>query len=184
MAGRMTNVSGQEAIVITVRVERAEDIAQIREVNELAFEQALEADLVDRLRAGAAEPLSLVAVDGGTVLGHVLFSPVDVESNGRRVRGMGLAPMAVRPGRQREGIGTQLVTHGLNLLRESGCPFVVVVGHPGYYPRFGFVPAATHGLRSQWSEVPPEAFMVLVFDARAMRGIAGVARYQPAFEQV
>ena len=168
--------------LVTIRAERAGDEAQVREVNELAFGQPVEADLVDRLRRTSEEALSLVAVDDRAVVGHILFTPVEVEGNPRPVCGMGLAPMAVRPERQREGVGSELVSHGLKLLRERRIPFVVVVGHPEYYPRFGFVPASSHGLRSQWAEVPDEAFMVLILDAEAMRGVSGTAKYGPGFD--
>jgi putative acetyltransferase len=97
---------------------------------------------------------------------------------------MGLAPMAVASIRQRQGIGTQLVERGLAILREQACPFVVVVGHPAYYPRFGFTPASAHGLDSQWPGMPDEAFMALILDEDAMRGVKGVARYRPEFDEV
>jgi len=90
----------------------------------------------------------------------------------------------VRPDRQREGIGTELVRRGLGLLRERGCPFVVVVGHPEYYPRFGFEPASRCGLASQWDGMPDAAFMVLVLDETAMAGVSGVARYRGEFDDV
>ena len=152
-------------------------------VNQLAFGQPAEADLVDRLRETGAEFLSLVAEDD-TVVGHILFTPVIIEDRGHRVVGMGLAPMAVLPDRQRRGIGSQLVTRGLELLRERGCPFVVVVGHPEYYPRFGFERASKHGLASQWDGMPDEAFMVLILDAEAMSGTSGVAKYRDEFNDV
>jgi putative acetyltransferase len=169
--------------VITIRPERPEDASQVRHVNELAFGQPAEADLVDRLRRACTETLSLVAEDDA-VVGHILFTPVVVESAGRRVLGTGLAPMAVLPDRQRRGIGSQLVRRGLDILRERGCPFVVVVGHPEYYPRFGFEPASTHGLACQWEGVPDPAFMVLVLDPDAMAGVAGVAKYPEEFNEV
>jgi putative acetyltransferase len=100
------------------------------------------------------------------------------------VMGMGLAPMAVLPDRQREGIGSQLVRRGLDILRDRGCPFAVVVGHPEYYPRFGFERASQHGLKSQWDGMPDEAFMVIVMDAAAMAGVSGVARYRNEFDEV
>ena len=168
---------------MTIRPERPEDASRVHEVNQLAFGQPAEADLVDKLRANCAEALSLVAEDD-TVVGHILFTPVVVESAGRRVVGMGLAPMAVHPDRQRQGIGSQLVTHGLDVLRERGCPFVVVVGHPEYYPRFGFESASKHGLASQWDGIPDEAFMVLVLNAAAMAAVSGVARYRDEFNDV
>lgn len=168
---------------MTIRIERPEDAALVRHVNELAFGQPLEARLVEKLRQACTDSLSLVAEDGD-VVGHILFTPVVVESSGRRIVGMGLAPMAVRPERQREGIGSQLVRRGLDMLREGGCPFVVVVGHPEYYPRFGFEPASTHGLASQWEGIPDAAFMVATLDERAMTGVAGVARYRDEFNEV
>jgi putative acetyltransferase len=165
-----------------IRPERPDDASQIRHVNELAFGQPAEADLVDKLRKACADALSLVAEDGSAIVGHILFTPVVVE--GRLTLGMGLAPMAVLPNRQRQGIGSQLVRQGLDTLRERGCPFVVVVGHPEYYPRFGFEPASKHGLLSQWEGMPDAAFMVSVFDVQAMVGASGVARYRDEFNEV
>ena len=169
--------------VTTIRLERHEDVSEVRSVNELAFGQPTEANLVGRLRQACTASLSLVAEDDG-VVGHILFTPVVVESASRRVIGMGLAPMAVLPHRQRQGIGSQLVTRGLDVLRERGCPFVVVVGHPDYYPRFGFEPASAHGLVSQWEGMPDAAFMVLILDVHAMTGVSGVARYREEFNEV
>jgi putative acetyltransferase len=169
--------------VITIRPERPEDASRVRHVNKLAFGQTTEADLVERLRQACTDSLSLVAEDDA-VVGHILFTPVVIESAGRRVLGMGLAPMAVLPDRQRQGIGSQLVWRGLDILRKRGCPFVVVVGHPEYYPRFGFEPASRHGLASQWEGVPDAAFMVLVLDVHAMAGVSGVARYREEFNEV
>jgi len=169
--------------VITIRAERPEDASRVRHVNELAFGRPAEADLVERLRRACADSLSLVAEDDA-VVGHILFTPVVVESARQRILGMGLAPVAVHPGRQRQGIGSQLVRRGLNMLRERGCPFVVVVGHPEYYPRFGFEPASTCGLASQWEGVRDAAFMVLVLDVRAMAGVSGVAMYREEFNEV
>lgn len=169
--------------MITIRAERPEDISHVRHINELAFGQPMEARLVDKLRQTCPGALSLVAEDGN-VVGHILFTPVTVESGAQRITGMGLAPMAVLPDRQRQGIGTRLVTRGLDILRERGCPFVVVVGHPEYYPRFGFERASLHGVSSQWDGVPDEAFMVLILDLDAMAGVSGVARYRDEFDAV
>jgi putative acetyltransferase len=167
--------------MITIRPERPEDAVQVRRVNELAFGQPAEADLVDSLRQACADYVSLVAKDDDMVVGHILFTPVVVESAGQRIVGMGLAPMAVLPNRQRSGIGSQLVTRGLDLLRDRRCPFVVVVGHPEYYPRFGFEPASRHGLASQWDGIPDPAFLVVILDPAAMAGVSGVARYRDEF---
>jgi len=168
--------------VITIRPERPEDASRVRHVNELAFGRPAEADLVEKLRRACTDSLSLVAEDDA-VVGHILFTPVAVESAGRRVLGMGLAPVAVLPDRQRQGIGSKLARRGLNILRERGCPFVAVVGHPEYYPRFGFEPASTRGLASQWEGVQDAAFMVLVLDVHAMAGMSGVAMYREEFNE-
>jgi putative acetyltransferase len=167
--------------LINIRLERPGDVAEVRVINEEAFEQPAEANIVDKVRRACPDSLSLVAEDGRDVVGHILFSPVVVETSGRRVTGMGLAPMAVLPDRQRQGIGTRLVKRGLEILRERGYPYVVVLGHPDYYPRFGFQRASNHGLSSQWEGVPDEAFMVLILDGNAMTGISGVARYRDEF---
>ena len=169
--------------MIIVRHERPEDASSVREVNELAFGQPAEADLVERLRQTGSDSMSLVAEDD-SVVGHILFTSVVVESVGHRVLGMGLAPMAVLPDRQRQGIGSQLVRRGLDILGERGCPFVVVVGHPQFYPRFGFEPASSHGLACQWEGVPDAAFMVMVLDVHAMAGVSGVAKYRDEFNDV
>ena len=170
-------------MTITVREERPDDVGEVRRVNESAFGQPQEADIVEALRRDCPDVLSLVAVDGDEIVGHVLFSPATIEANDGVRRGMGLAPMAVLPARQRQGIGTLLVEAGLARLRGLRCPFVIVLGHPGYYPRFGFKRASAHGIRCQWPGVPDEAFMILVLDPAAVAGVSGVARYREEFDQ-
>ena len=170
--------------MLVIRAEKTDDAPGIRLVNERAFGRPGEAGLVDRLRRSCPEALSLVAEDDGQIVGHILFTPVVIESAPRRVTGMGLAPMAVLPARQGQSIGSRLVTRGLEALRERGCPFVVVVGHPEYYPRFGFERASRHGLASQWPGMSDAAFMVVLLDRDAMAGVAGVARYREEFDDV
>jgi putative acetyltransferase len=166
--------------LISIREERSDDAAAIRDLHTAAFEGPVEAKIVDRLRLSCPDLVSLVAVDGERVVGHILFSPVTVDDG---PVGMGLAPLAVLPEYQRQGIGSALIERGLAALRERCCPFVVVLGHPDYYPRFGFERTSAHGLASQWDGVPDEAFMVLVLDAAAMTGAGGVARYRPEFDE-
>lgn len=167
---------------ITTRTERPEDHAAVRAVNRAAFEQDAEADLVDALRAACPSHLSIVAEVEGVIAGHILFTPAAVEHGGDRLECMGLAPMAVLPGRQRGGIGSALVEAGLARLRGEACPFVIVLGHPGYYPRFGFVPASRFGIRCQW-EAPDEAFMAIELTPGVLAGFAGgMARYHPVFD--
>lgn len=177
---------GQEETLsdIIIRPEEPEDHAAVRRVNERAFEQPAEADLVDRLRSRGAATLSLVAVRNGEVVGHILFSPVTVESDDEtRATALGLGPMAVEPGRQRTGIGSLLVEAGLERCREAGHPGVVVLGHAGYYPRFGFVPASRYGLSSEY-DVPDEVFMALELREGAFSGDAAKVRYRPEFDDV
>ena len=166
--------------MIYVREETAADIDVVREINELAFGQPGEAGLVDKLRESCTEVLSLVAIQDDHIVGHILFSPVTIESDGREVVGIGLGPMAVRPEYQNRGIGTALVREGLARLKAQGCDFVVVLGHPQYYPRFGFVPAGRYGIRCEW-EVPDEVFMIQVFSKTIL---SGLARYRPEFSEL
>jgi putative acetyltransferase len=168
--------------MISIRIEEPGDIPAVRSLNELAFGQPEEAAIVDTLRNHCGDLLSLVATRDGEVVGHILFSPATLEGPDGVIVGMGLAPMAVLPEYQRQGIGVALVDVGLATLRDQGCPFVIVVGHPEYYPRFGFEPASRHGVRCQWDGVPDEAFMILILDEPAMTGVSGVARYRDEFD--
>jgi putative acetyltransferase len=169
--------------MLDIRPERPEDRAAIRAVNDQAFGDTAEGRIVELIRAADIEMLSLVAMKGDDVVGHILFSPVVIEAAGENIVGLGLAPMAVVPEFQRQGIGTALVHEGLRRIRASDCPFVIVVGHEHYYPRFGFRPASGFGLRCQWDGVPDAAFMALILDAERMRGVTGVARYRPEFDE-
>jgi putative acetyltransferase len=129
--------------------------------------------------------ISLVAELEGSVIGQILFTPVTLAADdGCTLMGMGLAPLAVLPSYQNKGVGTSLVKAGLDQMQAEGTPFVVVLGHPDYYPRFGFETAARFGLRCAYPNVPEEAFMVRVFDQEALDSISGVVHYHPAFDAV
>ena len=169
--------------MIRIRPEQREDIPAIRRVNERAFPSALEADLVDRLREHGKVTLSLVAVSEAQVVGHILFSPILIESAGESFAAVGLAPMAVLPEWQNQGVGSLLVQAGLDQCRRNDYSAVVVLGHPNYYPRFGFVPASRFGIRSEY-DVPDEVFMAIELKAGALNGHSGLARYQPEFNDV
>jgi putative acetyltransferase len=162
-----------------IRAERQGDAERIRAVNLAAFETSTEADLVDALRRQATPIVSLVAEDDANVIGHILFSPVTL-ANEPELTLMGLAPMAVVPSRQRQGVGLSLVREGLERCRQLNAAAVVVLGHPEYYPRFGFLPAARLSLRSEY-DVPEEVFMVRELRDGALRGISGTIRYHPVF---
>ncbi len=165
-----------------IRREQAGDVFAIRNINDRAFGRPNEGAVIEQLRGASEGLLSLVAVAQGQVVGHVLFSPVHLEAeDGREWSGTGLAPLAVLPEWQRQGIGSELVYAGLASLRQTPCPFVVVLGHPEYYPRFGFEPASRHRIRCTW-DVRGEAFMILVLDERSMRGASGLARYRAEWD--
>ena len=168
---------------LTIRPETPDDIPAIHRVNLEAFGQPAEAELVDRLRERGGFTLSLVAVRDGQVVGHILFSPVRIESPGSSFEAQGLGPMAVVPGVQREGIGSRLVEAGLEQLRQAGHEVVVVLGHAEYYPRFGFRPSSRYGIRWE-KEVPEEVFMVIELRDGALGGRGGVVRYRPEFDEV
>ena len=167
-----------------IRFERQEDIPHIRSVNLAAFETALEANLVDALRARANPILSLVAEDAGgdAIIGHILFTPVTLDGAGD-LRLMGLAPMAVLPAKQRRGVGSALVREGLEQCRRIAVDAVVVLGHAEYYPRFGFAPSSRFGIRSEY-DVPDDVFMVLELREGALQGRTGMVHYHPAFADV
>ena len=169
--------------MIIIRGERPEDIEEIRILNRLAFGQAQESELIDALRANDGILLSLVAVQKDRVVGHVLYSSVSIEVSAERIVAAGLGPIAVLPELQRQGIGAQLVETGNEILRERGLSIVVVLGHPEYYPRFGFQPASGYGLRCEW-DVPDAAFMVLVLDDAEVKDVSGLVKYRPEFSSV
>lgn len=165
-----------------IRPEEPRDRAVVRAINEAAFGQPAEADLVEALHRDGAAVVALVAESDDTLVGHILFSPVSVEPD-TTVRLVGLAPMAVMPEHQRHGIGTLLVREGLARCRATGAQAVVVLGHPEYYPRFGFRPAQAFGLRCEY-DVPPEAFMALELVPGSLGQVRGMVRYHPAFTMV
>jgi putative acetyltransferase len=161
------------------REERADDVAAIRNVNRRAFGQDQEGSIVDALRSNGAVLLSLVATLNDQVVGHIMFSPISVDD----VTGAALAPMAVLPEHQRSGIGSKLVEAGIRELQDAGYPFIIVLGHANYYPRFGFVPASRVGIKCEW-QVPDDVFMVLILDQAKMAGVFGLAKYRHEFSTV
>lgn len=164
----------------TIREEKPEDSEAIWRVNEEAFGQPNEAALVAALRDAGAVTLSLVAERQDESVGHILFSPVRIEAGGVTHQAVALGPMAVAPAHQRQGIGSQLVRAGLARLKQEGHRLVIVLGHPGFYPRFGFKPAAPHSIY-YIHDLPPEVFMVCELAPGALEGVQGVVHYRPEF---
>jgi putative acetyltransferase len=163
-----------------IRAENPEDFEAVRTVNIAAFGQENEANLVDRLR-GVPSTFSFVAFQGDQIVGHIFFSPVSVEGEcPKDLLILGLAPLSVLPKYQRQGIGSTLVQHSLNECAQSGCSAVVVLGHPEYYPRFGFVSAKKKGLRCEYS-VPDEVFMILEMESGVLQGCSGTIKYRAEF---
>ena len=161
-----------------VRPEDPGDLEAIRTVNEAAFGRSAEADLVAGLRLEGAVLASLVAVRGSRLVGHILFSRMWIETEDQAIPSVALAPVAVLPTYQRLGIGGRMIRLGLDRLRAGGERIVCVVGHPSYYPRFGF---SSDRARAIGSPFPAGAFMMLELAPGALDGIKGGVRYAKAF---
>jgi putative acetyltransferase len=134
---------------------------------------------VDALRRADALTVSAVAVVGSRIVGHIAFSPVTIDDHSA----LALAPVAVEPTSQRQGIGAALIRWGLDECRRLEHGIVIVLGEPAYYGRFGFTPAAQFGIDCPFP-VPSEAFMVLELFSDAAAGRQGMVRYRPEFELV
>jgi putative acetyltransferase len=163
---------------IVIRPEIAADKEAILQVNRLAFGGEEEALLVDALRAGGYVRACLVAEVHGELVGHILFSDLPIVAEGTTVPALALAPMAVVPGFQKRGIGSALVRRGLEMCREQGHRIIVVLGHPDFYPRFGFSSELARRLESPYSG---SAFMALELVAGALDGVRGTVKYPPPF---
>jgi putative acetyltransferase len=167
-----------------IRASRSEDAVEILDVHELAFGRPDEARLFAALDTADAVAASIVAVVDGRIVGHVLFSPVEIVGmdSSRSIRAVGLAPLAVRPNQQGRGIGSRLVPEGLAACRAAGLDAVVVLGDPAFYGRFGFRPASEYGLGNDYGA--DDEFMVVALRPGALAGVRGVVRYRPEFGQL
>lgn len=167
---------------VLIRPEAQEDYSGVYAVNASAFDTPAEANLVEVLRREAFPYISIVAEENGEIVGHILFSPV-VLSGHADLKIMGLGPVAVAPARQGRGIGSALVKAGLERCKELGYGTVVVLGHTGYYPRFGFTPSVSYGIGCEY-DVPAEVFMVIELVPGYLIGTEGIIKYHPAFKEV
>ena len=162
-----------------IRKENEFDGDGIRNLHTLAFKTSAEADLVNALKSSGVPGISLVAEENNELCGHILFTPVELSGHAD-LKLMGLAPMAVIPAYQRQGIGSRLVEAGLEQCAEQDYDAVVVLGHPEFYPRFGFAPAVRYAIRSEY-DVPDEAFMIRELREGTLRDVSGTIRYHPVF---
>ena len=170
---------------MTIRKETPNDHEQVRKILALAFGRENEGRLVERLRKSPrfVPELSLVAEIGDEIIGHILFFPIAVKSDGPQHSSLALAPVSVVPEYQGKGIGSQLITEGLKRAKELGYQSVIVPGHPEYYPKFGFKPASEWNIRAPF-EVPDEAFLAIELEEDGLRGVSGTVEYPDEFNDV
>ncbi|MEJ2142275.1 MAG: N-acetyltransferase [Gammaproteobacteria bacterium] len=167
-----------------IREEQFSDIEPVWQVNNDAFDTDTEARLVNALRSSGCEYISLVAEIDHKVIGHILFTPVKLTGNENTLKIMALAPMAVCKLYQNKGVGSELVKAGLTRCRELGYDAVVVLGHPGYYPKFGFIPSVNYNIKSEY-DVPDNVFMILELTPGSLEEHhQGIIKYHDAFNNV
>lgn len=166
---------------ISIRPEISTDRGAISAVHRGAFPGLEEAELVDEIRSQGWTALSLVAEIDAVVVGHILFSPAKAILPSGQLEGWALAPLAVAPSHQGAGVGSALMKGGLQECRDRGIPFVVLLGDPEYYRRFGFLPAIELGLRDEFGGGP--AFQVLPLCAEQLPAGGGLVRYCQAFDK-
>jgi putative acetyltransferase len=164
-----------------IRNEKIEDQKAVREINLKAFPTDVEAALVEKLRS-SMDTISLVAVHEDKVVGHIFFSPLTIENDKKSFKALILAPIAVLPEYQKQGIGSKLVENGIIECRNQGHSIIVLVGHPEYYPRFGFISAEQNGIEHPF-EVPEDVFMVYELVPGVLNNVNGVLKYSEPFEE-
>ncbi len=169
--------------MLLIREVTPADYAAVTTLNCRAFEGDVEAQRVEQLRSEGAVVASLVAVENKEIIGHILFSDLLIDTEHGVIHAVSLAPMAVAPTHQRRGVGSALVRRGLELCQDRGKTIVVVVGHPEYYPRFGFSAEKAKALHSPYSSAG-SAWMALELVPGALEGVTGTVRYPKAFDGV
>ena len=167
--------------MIEIRSERPEDSVAIQEVHTRAFDGPAEAKLVRLITERKKALIALVALSDAAVVGHILFSRVTVANAPQDFKAVGLAPVAVLPEFQNQGIGSQLIREGLKCCKHAGYNAVVLLGDPNYYSRFGFTRAADAGLDNEYGVY--EEFMVLPLRGGTLDGVSGMVKYLPEFAE-
>jgi putative acetyltransferase len=168
--------------MLTIRYETPPDYPAVYEVNKLAFDNRDdEPQLVENLRS-LPDVISLVAELDGQIVGHILFCPIHIETAGGDVPAISLAPLAVRPGFQNQGVGSALSRRGLEECKAQGHKIAIVLGHANYYPRFGFSAALAEPLIGQWGS--GEHWMALELAPGALAGVAGRVVFPKAFDNM
>lgn len=168
--------------MIHIRPENPNDFEAIHRVHLKAFHRENEARLVDLLRRAGKASVSIVALDGRCIVGHVLFSPVDLVPNPLSLIGVGMGPVGVLPEFQRRGFGSRLIKEGLDVCRQKGFDFTVVLGEPSFYSRFGFLRAGDYNLRNEYGV--DDEFRVIEIGNGILNNVCGLIKYQPEFVEV
>jgi putative acetyltransferase len=168
--------------MITIREENKNDLIAIKNVNDKAFGQLEEGNIIDKIRASEAQVHSFVAEKDNTIVGHIYYSEAKIDFNNEAIIGMGLAPMSVLPEYQKKGIGKKLINESLEILKKRPISFIIVLGHEEYYPKFGFEIASKYDIKCQWDGVPDEAFMIMILDKEKMSNVHGIAKYRTEWD--
>jgi putative acetyltransferase len=174
----------ESIMVVIIRPEKENDREYIYKVNELAFGRDVESRLVDSLRSSKSyvEGLSLVAEHVGEIVGHIMFTRISTDPGNEKFLGVSLAPVAVLPDYQNQGIGSKLIREGIKACKSRSFEAIIVIGHPEYYPKFGFTQARGKGLESS-IPVPDEAFMVLELVPGSLEGMEGKIIFASEFDE-
>ena len=165
-------------INLTIRPESKRDYLQIKQINDLAFNQENEGIMIENLRSKPEfiPELSLIAKLENEIVGHILFLPLKIKNNNSEFTTLSLAPMAVKSEYQKMGIGGKLMKKGFEVSKELGFTSIIVLGYPEYYPKFGFKPAINWGIKPP-IDVPSEVFMAIELEKDALKDVSGTVEF-------
>ena len=170
-----------------IRSEKKEDYETITKIDDIAFKGKQEGILIKRLRKKREynKELSLVAVKDEKIIGHVLLFPLFIKTDNSQVKTLSLGPMAVLPEHQKRGVGKELIKKGIEVAKKKGFKSIVVIGHKGYYPKFGFRKSAEYKLRlpEKYSKIPSEAFMILELEKNCLKEVLGEVQFPKEYDE-